>query len=87
MPITLPIAWIFAGILINILCCNTVYPLFKGLPSTFKTGKPLKTMPHVNAQKVLQNVYKCSFQKNFSPTSSTPAPKKVFGKKSLIDIL
>lgn len=52
----LPVARIFAGIPINILCYDLVHPLHEGLlsdPKADKLGKPSEDRPHITAQKVL----------------------------------
>lgn len=89
---SLPVAWILAGIPINILCSDLVCSLHKGLPVNPKTGKPVKppeNMPHITAQKVLPKCLQMFLPQEVCPhPSSAPRPpQKVYGENSLKDFL
>lgn len=61
-------------------------PLLKELPTTLKTGKPIKLskiMPRVNVQKVLPKCVQLFFPEFLSP----PATEKAFKKNGLKDLL
>lgn len=66
------IAWIFAGIPINVLHYDVVYPLTKGPLTVPKTGKlvnPSENMPYITAQKVLSKCLQMFLLEEVSPHS------------------